>query len=319
MESLTLIVPCFNEEQAIPIFMREYNLLKTSLWDVSVSAVFFNDGSTDRTLQVLREAREKDHSIGYISFSRNFGKEAAIYAGIQHVDSDYVCILDVDLQDPPSLIPEMLEILKTSEYESVATRRVNRSGEPAIRSACARLFYKIMNRISDVEIVDGARDFRLMSRKYLESLKSLHEVNRFSKGLYGWVGYKTKWIEFENVERSAGETKWSFWKLFKYSIDGIVNFSTAPLTISSAIGIISCVFALIFMIVIIIKKLLFGDPVTGWASLATMILFIGGIQLLTIGILGQYIARIFTEVKQRPVCIIEEQVLPEHVKNNNIR
>ena len=268
--------------------------------------LFVDDGSKDNTLPILMDISNRDSRIKYYSFSRNFGKEAAMYAGFCNAKGDYVAVMDADMQDPPSLLPKMLEILEGGEYDSVATRRVSREGEPPIRSFFARCFYKIINKVSDADVMDGARDFRLMNRNMLESIISMSEANRFSKGIFGWVGFKTYWLPYENVERVAGETKWNFWKLFKYSIDGIVNFSNAPLTIASWTGIILTILSFVMVRFVMIRKLAFGDPVQGWASLVCIITFIGGVQLFCIGIMGQYLAKTYMEVKKRPHFIISK-------------
>lgn len=311
MKCISIVVPCYNEEAALPYFVDEIkNVMEAMLQvdsELSFDCCFVDDGSGDRTLSLLRSYAERDERFHYISFSRNFGKESALYAGLRHATGDYVVTMDADMQDPPSLLPEMYKMLQDGSYDSVATRRVDRKGEPPIRSFFARCFYKIVNRISDADIVDGARDFRIMSRRMVDSIVSMGEYNRFSKGIFGWVGFKTKWLPYENVERVAGETKWSFWKLFLYSIQGIVAFSTAPLAIASIMGILFCIAAFIMVIVIVAKTVLYGDPVGGWPSLACMILFIGGLQLLSIGILGQYLAKTYLETKQRPIYIIAEQ------------
>ena len=309
MEKISIVVPCYNEEEALPHFMREIRKVADQMaatYDLCFEILFVNDGSKDRTLELLREGAREDPRMHYISLSRNFGKESALYAGLQHTTGDYVATMDADMQDPPSLLPEMYEALQTGEYESVATRRVDRKGEPPIRSFFARCFYKLINRISDTDIVDGARDFRLMKRQMADAVLSMAEYNRFSKGIYGWVGFRTKWLPYENVERVAGETKWSFWKLFLYSIQGITAFSTAPLAIASVTGVLLCFAAFIMVIYIIVKTLLFGDPVGGWPSLACMVMFMGGVQLLCIGILGQYLAKTYLETKNRPIYIIGE-------------
>jgi len=306
---LTVIVPCYNEEAALPEFLpqlREVADGMSATNGLSFEFIFVDDGSRDGTLVFLRRAAEEDRRVCYISFSRNFGKEAAIYAGLRRAKGDFVAVMDADMQDPPSLLPEMYELLKSGEYDSVATRRVNRKGEPPIRSFFARCFYKLINKISDADIVDGARDFRLMKRRMVEAIVSLGEYNRFSKGIFGWVGFRTKWLPYENVERVAGETKWSFWKLFKYSIQGIVAFSTAPLALSSVVGILFCILSFIMVLWILIKTLAFGDPVGGWPSLACMTMFMGGIQLFCIGILGQYLAKTYLETKKRPIYIVGE-------------
>ena len=309
MEKISIVVPCYNEEAALPYFMGEIRKVADQMsaaYGLCFEILFVNDGSRDRTLELLREGAREDPRMHYISLSRNFGKESALYAGLQHTTGDYVATMDADMQDPPSLLPEMYEALQTGEYESVATRRVDRKGEPPIRSFFARCFYKLINRISDTDIVDGARDFRLMKRQMADAVLSMAEYNRFSKGIYGWVGFRTKWLPYENVERVAGETKWSFWKLFLYSIQGITAFSTAPLAIASVTGVLLCFAAFIMVIYIIVKTLLFGDPVGGWPSLACMVMFMGGVQLLCIGILGQYLAKTYLETKNRPIYIIGE-------------
>ena len=309
METISIVVPCYNEEAALPHFLREIRRVADEMADaygVCFEILFVNDGSRDRTLELLRRCAEEDSRMHYISLSRNFGKESAIYAGLQHASGDYVATMDADLQDPPSLLPEMYEALQTGEYESVATRRVTRKGEPPIRSFFARCFYKLINRISDADIVDGARDFRLMKRQMVDAILSMGEYNRFSKGIYGWVGFRTKWLPYENVERVAGETKWSFWKLFLYSIQGITAFSTAPLAIASVTGVVLCFAAFLMVVYIIVKTLMFGDPVGGWPSLACMVMFMGGVQLLCIGILGQYLAKTYLEAKKRPIYLIGE-------------
>ena len=308
-EILSCIVPCYNEEKALPYFFKEIVKVADEMSgtnDLCFEILFVDDGSRDHTLQILKDYSKTDSRIRYISFSRNFGKEAAMFAGLENVSGDYVAVMDADMQDPPSLLPQMYAILQDEEYDSVATRRVDREGEPPIRSFFARLFYKIINRISDADIVDGARDFRLMKRSMVDAILSMKEYNRFSKGIFGWVGFHTKWLPYENIERVAGETKWSFWKLFKYSIQGIVAFSTAPLAIASVIGIISCLISFIMVLYIVGRTLLFGDPVGGWPSLVCIILFLGGIQLFSIGVLGQYLAKTYLETKKRPIYIIRE-------------
>ena len=304
-QKISIIVPCYNEMESLPIFYKEITaILEKINYDYEI--LFVNDGSKDNTLNILKEFSKKNDKITYISFSRNFGKEAAMYAGFCNATGDYVAIMDADMQDPPSLIPEMIKILESGEYDSVATRRVSRSGEPPIRSCFARTFYKLINKISDADIVDGARDFRLMKHEMVEAIVSMKEYNRFSKGIYGWIGFKTYWLPYENVERVAGETKWSFWKLFKYAIEGIINFSEAPLSIASWTGMGMTTFAFLCLIVIIVRKICFGDPVAGWASTMCVMVFIGGIQLFSIGVMGQYIAKTYTEVKERPHYIVSE-------------
>ena len=307
MDTITIIVPCFNEQSALPHFYKEYLNLVQLMNYARIELLFIDDGSTDDTLTLIKEYAKQDSSVKYISFSRNFGKEAAIYAGLQHASGDYVVIMDADLQDPPSLLPELYAAVKTEGYDSAATRRISRKGEPPIRSWFARKFYRLMHRIAQTELVDGARDYRLMNRKFVNALLSMGEYNRFTKGLYGWVGFKTKWIEFENIERIAGESKWSFWKLFYYAIEGIVAFSTVPLTIATVIGLICCFCAFSATSFIIIRKLIFDDPIQGWASTVSIILFIGGVQLLCTGILGQYLAKTYLETKKRPIYIIDKK------------
>ncbi|MCD8356200.1 MAG: glycosyltransferase family 2 protein [Clostridia bacterium] len=302
---LSLIIPCYNEQEALPIFYREVTAVAQEM-SCAYELIFVNDGSKDNTLPILKELAGQDEHVVYLSFSRNFGKEAAMYAGFCNANGDYVAVMDADMQDPPSLLPQMLDILETGEYDSVATRRVDRAGEPPVRSWFARKFYQIINKISDADIVDGARDFRLMKRDMVNSIVAMSEYNRFSKGIFGWIGFRTYWLPYENVERVAGETKWNFWKLFKYAINGIINFSQAPLSIASWFGIFMtfCSFALLAFIVI--RKILFDDPVAGWASMVCIVIFIGGIQLFCLGIMGQYIAKTYMESKHRPHFIISE-------------
>lgn len=308
-ELISLVIPCYNEEQVLPI-LREA-LVKVmdemSSWDFEI--LFINDGSKDCTLNILKKFHQEDSRMNYLSFSRNFGKEAAIYAGLQNASGNYVALLDADMQDPPSLLPEMMSYLLTDEYDCVATRRSNRKGEPPIRSFFARCFYKLINQMSDADIVDGARDFRLMKRIMVDAILSMTEYNRFSKGIFGWVGFRTKWISYENVERAAGDTKWSFWKLFLYSLEGIIGFSTAPLALASFFGLLMCVVAFFFIIFIIIKTLIFGDPTSGWPSMICIMLLIGGIQLFCMGIMGQYLAKTYLESKHRPIYILSENSL----------
>ena len=304
--TVTLIVPCYNEEKSLPIFYRAVCGVMDSLPEYDFTLLLVNDGSGDGTLALMRELSAADERVQYLSFSRNFGKEAAMYAGFCNAKTDYVAVMDADMQDPPSLLPQMLAILEEGEYDSVATRRVTREGEPPIRSFFARAFYRLINRISDADVVDGARDFRLMKREMVEAIVSMCEYNRFSKGIFGWIGFKTKWLPYKNVERAAGETKWSFWGLFKYSIDGIVNFSQAPLSIASMAGLFFTLVAFLMILFIVVRKLIFGDPVAGWASTICIILFIGGVQLLCMGIMGQYLAKTYMEVKRRPHYIIAE-------------
>ena len=302
---ISLIVPCYNEQEALPIFYRETKKVMQSM-DCDYEMIFVNDGSKDGTLDLLKEFAKEDSHVTYIGFSRNFGKEAAMYAGFCNVTGDYAAVMDADMQDPPALLPQMLALLTSGEYDSVATRRVNREGEPPIRSWFARKFYQIINRISDADIVDGARDFRLMKREMVDAIVEMGEYNRFSKGIFGWIGFRTYWLPYENVNRVAGETKWNFWKLLKYAIDGIINFSQAPLAVASWFGMGMTLLSFIAVIFIVVRKLVFGDPVTGWASTACIITFIGGVQLFCMGIMGQYIAKTYMEVKQRPHYIVAE-------------
>lgn len=307
MDKISVIVPCYNEEEVLPLFYTEISRIAEIMKDQYLEIIFVNDGSKDNTLSIIKEFAAKNEHIKYISFSRNFGKESAMYAGLEHANGDYVVFMDADMQDPPALLPKMYEIVKNDDYDSVATRRVDRKGEPPVRSFFARKFYKLMNKYSNTEIMDGARDFRLMNRKFADALLDLKEYNRFSKGLFGWVGFKTKWLEFENVERAAGETKWSFWKLFKYSLEGITAFSTAPLMIASILGIVFCLISMVFIIFIIVRKLMFNNSVDGWASMVCLISLIGGIQLFAIGIVGQYLSKMYLEIKNRPKYLIREE------------
>ena len=305
--TISIIVPCFNEEESLPLFYAEMEKIKSQINDY-FEYIFVNDGSKDRTLAILRELSQKNNSVRYLSFSRNFGKEAALYAGLQEASGDLVTVMDVDLQDPPELLIEMKAMLDSNlELDCVGTRRTTREGEPPIRSFFANLFYKLINKISQVEMVDGARDFRLMRRQMVEAILEVSEYNRFSKGIFAWVGFNTEYLEYKNVERVAGKTSWNFWSLFNYSLEGIVNFSDAPLNIAFLGGILSWILAFILMAVIIIRTLVFGDPTSGWPSLMTVILLIGGFQLLTIGILGKYIGKIFMETKKRPIYVIKEK------------
>ena len=301
------IVPCFNEEEVIPIYYEEMQKVrKQEEGKIDFEIIFIDDGSKDKTLEVIKKLSEQDECIHYVSFSRNFGKEAAMYAGFEHAKGEYVVTMDVDLQDPPHLIQEMIRCIEEEGYDSVATRRVTRKGEPPIRSFFARRFYGLINRISDADIVDGARDFRMMKRDMVDAILSMPEYNRFTKGIFGWVGFKTKWLEFENVERAAGETKWSFWKLFRYALEGIIAFSTVPLTIVSLIGVIVCIIAFLFLLFVVIRAAAFGDPVAGWPSLICVISFLSGIQLLGIGVVGMYLSKTYLETKKRPIYIKKE-------------
>lgn len=305
-EKITAIVPCYNEQEALPLFYKEITRVAGIMKNFEFEFLFINDGSKDGTLDILRNLAQEDKRVRYVSFSRNFGKEAAMYAGFKESRGDYVAVMDADLQDPPALLEEMINYIRVDGYDSVATRRVTRKGEPPIRSFFARMFYKLINKISSTEIVDGARDYRLMTRQMVDAILSMSEYNRFSKGIFGWVGFKTKWLPYENVERVAGETKWSFWKLFLYSIEGIVAFSTAPLVIASILGVLFCMIAFLGIVFIIGRTLIFGDPTSGWPSLACIIFLVGGIQLFSIGIIGQYLSKTYLETKKRPIYIVQE-------------
>ena len=306
MKRVTVNVPCFNEQEAIPIYYKEMCKIMLQMQDVDMELLFVDDGSTDRTLSVMKTLHTLDERCQYLSFSRNFGKEAAIYAGLKNATGDYVAIMDVDLQDPPELLPQMYQILEEEEYDNVATKRSTRTGEPRIRSFLSEAFYKCINRISKTEIVNGARDYRLMKRKMVDAVLEMSEYNRFSKGIFEWVGFRTKWLEFENVERSAGETKWSLRKLFKYSLEGIMGFSVAPLSLASVIGLLFCVFSFLMILVIVVRTVVWGDPVNGWPSLVCIIFMVGGVQLLCTGIVGQYLAKTYLETKHRPIYILKD-------------
>lgn len=309
MSVLSVIVPCYNEEESVAIFYQE--LLKNESFfaekALELELIYVDDGSKDGTVAEVKKLHEQDERVHLVSFSRNFGKEAAMFAGLETSTGDYVVMMDVDLQDPPSLLPEMYGYIQEG-YDSVATRRVSRKGEPPIRSFFARRFYGLMKKISKTEIMDGARDYRLMTRQMVDAILSMREYNRFTKGIFGWVGFKTKWLEYENVERAAGETKWNFWKLFMYSLDGIMAFSTAPLMLASVAGVVFCLIAFVMMVFIIVRKLIFGDPVDGWASQVCIMLMIGGIQFFCTGILGQYLAKTYMEVKNRPIYLVKEKL-----------
>lgn len=305
-EKISVIVSCYNEEQTIPIFYKEIINVAKKMKDNEFEFIFVNDGSKDDTLNIIKDLARKDKRVRFLSFSRNFGKESAMFAGLEAATGDYVTLMDADLQDPPSMLPRMLDIIKKGGYDSVGTRRVTRKGEPPIRSFFARWFYKIINKMSKVEMVDGARDYRLMKKCVVDSIISLKEYNRYSKGLFSFVGYDTKWLEYENVERIAGETKWSFWKLVKYAMEGIVAFTTAPLSLASILGVFICIISFIAIICIVIKTLVFGDPVGGWPSMVCILLFVSGIQLLCMGIIGQYLAKTYLETKKRPIYIVKE-------------
>lgn len=309
MKLLSVIVPCYNEEENIRDFYDE--LCRNNDFfrekQIELEIIYVDDGSRDQTVSEVRKLHEEDGRVRLVSFSRNFGKEAAIYAGLQKCSGDLAVLMDADLQDPPSLLPEMYSYIEQG-YDSVATRRVTRKGEPVIRSFFARMFYKLMNRISRTEIVDGARDYRLMTRQVVDAILSMTEYNRFTKGIFGWVGYETKWLEYENVERRKGETKWSFWKLFLYSLEGIIAFSTVPLTIASVVGVFFCLVAFVIIIVTIVRKLLFGDPTSGWPSLVCIIMMVSGVQLFCLGIVGQYLSKTYMEVKRRPIYLVREEI-----------
>lgn len=309
MSLLSVIVPCYNEEESVALFYRE--LVKNDPFlkkkGIELELLYIDDGSRDGTVSEVRKLREQDKRVHLVSFSRNFGKEAAMFAGLEKSKGDYVVMMDVDLQDPPSLLPEMFAGLEEG-YDSVATRRVSRKGEPPIRSFFARRFYRLMKKISQTEMMDGARDYRLMTRQMVDAILSMQEYNRFTKGIFGWVGFRTKWLEYENVERAKGETKWNFWKLLMYSFDGIVAFSTAPLLISSLMGVLLCVVAFVMIIFTIARKIMFGDPVSGWPSLVCIILLTSGIQFFCTGILGQYLAKTYMEVKRRPIYLVREEL-----------
>ncbi len=307
MEKCSLVVPCYNEEEALPLFYEATEKVIKEMPYLEFEYVFVNDGSRDKTTQVMKELAEQDEKVHYVIFSRNFGKEAAMYAGMKEATGDYVVIMDADLQDPPELLPQMYEAVTKEGYDCAATRRVNRKGEPVIRSAFARLFYKIMNKMAKIDMVDGARDFRFMKRVMVEAILSMEEYNRFSKGIFGWVGFETKWIPFENRKRVAGKTKWNFFSLFKYSIEGMVAFSTAPLVWASFIGLLFCVIAFVAVCVLFVRALIFGDPVSGWPSLACMITFFAGLQLFCSGIIGMYLAKSYQELKGRPIYIVKEK------------
>ena len=308
---ITVIVPCYNEQDSLPYFYSELQNVIKEMGTLDFELLFIDDGSKDNTLEKIMDIEQGNQTVSYISFSRNFGKEAAICAGLRNAKGEYVAVMDADLQDPPSLLPEMFRLVSEEGYDCAAARRTTRKGEPFIRSVFARMFYRIMEHISQANMVDGARDYRLMNRNFVDSLLEIGEYNRFSKGLFGWVGFKTKWVEFDNVERIAGKTKWSFWKLFHYSMEGIIAFSSIPLALSSFFGILSFAAAFIFLFFVIIRRLFFGDPVAGWASIVSIILFIGGIQLFCMGILGQYLSKTYLETKKRPIYIVRESNVKE--------
>ncbi|MGN0107580.1 MAG: glycosyltransferase family 2 protein [Hominilimicola sp.] len=309
---ISIIVPCCNEEEVIPYFydaITKQSAVMRDKYSVDFEYLFIDDGSKDNTLNIIKEYAKKDERVKYISFSRNFGKEAAMYAGLQNAGGDFVAVMDADLQDPPYMLEEMYKSVAAEGFDCAAARRVNRKGEPPVRSFFARMFYRIINKISNANIVDGARDYRLMTRQMVNAILEMSEYNRFSKGIFGWVGFDTKWLEFKNTERAAGETKWSFWKLFLYSLDGITAFSTMPLAISSVMGFLFCIIAFIMILVIITKTLIWGDPVAGYPSLVCIIFFVAGVQMFCIGILGQYLAKTYMETKNRPKYLIKEEII----------
>ena len=307
MDKISVVVSCYNEEESLPLFYKEMERVrKEDFQDVEFEYIFVNDGSKDNTLKEIKNLRENDSKVRYISFSRNFGKEAAMFAGLEAAEGDYVTLMDADLQDPPSLLRQMYDYIKNDGYDCIGTRRVTRKGEPPIRSFFARIFYKLINKMSKIEMVDGARDYRLMTRQMVDAILQLKEYNRYSKGLFSFVGFNTKWIEYENIERVAGETKWSFWKLFKYAIEGITAFSTTPLIISSVIGLLFCLISFLLIIFIIIRTLIYGDPTSGWPSMVCIIFFVSGVQLFSLGIIGQYLSKTYLEVKHRPIYIVKE-------------
>lgn len=309
MKLLSVVVPCYNEEETVADFYAEFIKNKEffDTHDLDYEVIYIDDGSKDRTVEEIKKLHEQDEKVHMVSFSRNFGKEAAMFAGFQHAKGDFVVTMDVDLQDPPALLPEMFKAIWEEGYDSVATRRFTRKGEPPIRSFFARMFYRLINKMSKTEIVDGARDYRLMTRQVVDAILSMKEYNRFTKGIYGWVGFKTKWLAYENVERQKGTTKWNFWKLLLYALEGIVGFSTAPLAFASVMGILFCVVAFIMILVIIIKTLILGDPTSGWPSMVCIFLLVSGVQLFCMGIIGQYLAKSYLEGKERPIYISKEE------------
>ncbi len=311
MKKISVVIPCYNEQESIPFFYQEITKISKEMEQLEFEFVFINDGSKDRTVQIIKELSNLDNRVEYISFSRNFGKEAAIFAGLKHSTGDFIAIMDADLQDPPELIKEMYELLTDDQLDCVCTRRINRKGEPIIRSILSKLFYKIINQISETPVIDGARDFRLMRRVMVDAILQVTEYNRFSKGIFSWVGFNTKWLEYKNRERVAGVTKWSFWKLFLYSLDGLTAFSSKPLASASIMGLFFCLVSFVLMCVFLVKTLIWGDPVAGYPSLIVIILFLSGIQLFSIGVLGQYLSKTYLETKKRPLYIVRES------SNNN--
>ena len=305
MSKISIIVPCYNEEAVLDIFYKKIVEVSERIGE-EFEYIFVDDGSKDKTLEIVKSYAQNDRRVRFVSFSRNFGKEAAMYAGLKESKGDYVAIMDADLQDPPDLLPEMYETVSSGEYDCVATRRKTRKGEPIIRSIFSKLFYKIINKMSQTEIVDGARDYRLMNRKMVDSILEVTEYNRFSKGIFSFVGFNTKWISYDNVERAAGKTKWSFWKLFLYSLDGITAFSTKPLIMSALVGMFFCILAFLMIVLIIVRTCIYGDPVSGWPSMVCIVLFVSGVQLFCLGIMGQYMSKEYMEIKNRPIYIVKE-------------
>ena len=303
---ISIVVPCHNEEEMVPIFHKEITAVSEQLPDAVFEMIFVNDGSKDATLAELKRVASLDERVHYLSFSRNFGKEAAMVAGLRHATGNYVAVMDADLQDPPAMLVEMVALIRTGEYDCIGTKRLDRKGEPPIRSFFARQFYHLINRISDTEIVDGARDFRLMTRQMVDAVLEMTEYNRFSKGIFSWVGFETKYLSYENQERVAGKTTWSFWSLFKYSLDGIVDFSEAPLAIAAFTGFLSFAVAILAALILTVRTLVFGNATSGWTSLIVIILGMGGLQLLCLGILGKYLGKTFMETKRRPLYILKE-------------
>lgn len=316
-EIISLVIPCYNEGAVLPLFYNAFCDIAEQMEKYKFELILVDDGSEDNTVDLMKQYAEQDARIRYLSFSRNFGKEAAIYAGLTNAKGEYIAMLDADLQDPPELLPELLRAIKEEHYDSAATRRVSRKGEPPVRSFFARRFYRLMNKISTTEIMDGARDYRLMTRQFKDAVLDMQEYNRFSKGIFGWVGFRTKWVEYENVERRAGETKWSFWKLLVYSMEGIIGFSTAPLALASILGMVVCFIAFIFLIIILIRTLFYGDPVAGWPSMTCIILLLGGIQLFCVGILGTYLSKTYLETKNRPIYICKESNIEKQRDNKD--
>lgn len=306
MDKISIVVPCFNEQEAIPVYYEEMEKIMELMRGIEFELLFVDDGSKDDTLKVMRELAGKDHRCGYLSFSRNFGKEAAIYAGLSKASGNYVAVMDVDLQDPPAMIPQMYQLLQQEDCDCVATRRADREGEPRIRSFLSESFYKLINKMSQTDIVSGARDYRMMKRKMVDAVLSMSEYNRFSKGIFQWVGFRTIWLEFKNTQRCAGETKWSLGKLFAYSLDGITGFSVAPLSLASVVGIVFFAISFFMALIIAVRTLIFGDPVAGWTSLTCIVFLVGGLQLLCTGIVGQYLSKTYLETKNRPIFILKE-------------